>query len=181
MDARLNNWNDQPRFRELLRVVARYRQNVHGSRETYATIARMHIAYDISCMIERVRVRRQAPTNRVSSFTLCLLVCTRNFAKTKIDPRAVTFLTGTLHVPTKIHVEHDAIFSNPSLSLFCPWKSKANWKIYAHRSVVAARLDDLPPPRYYPPYSLPYQANRRPSVYYYPRCTYCHVPARARV
>ena len=67
----------------------------------------------------RVRVRRHAPTNRVSFFTLCLLGVHREIsAKTEeINPRAAAFPTGSLHVPRpEFHAERGAVVSSPSFS-----------------------------------------------------------------
>lgn len=126
-------------------------------------------------------MRGHAATNRVSSFTFCL------HAKFRQDvPRVATFNTRILHVPIKIHVVHDAtMLSNPSFppAFFFnfPSKSKRNYKIYAHRSVVAARLDDWSTPRYYPavltPVSSEVEPFRATTIQGAPIATYLHVLA----
>lgn len=62
-----------------------------------------------------------------------------------------------------------------------PSKSKRNYKIYVHRSVVAARLDDWSTPRYYPavltPVSSEVEPFRATTIQGAPIATYLHVLA----
>lgn len=111
-------------------------------------------------------------------------VYTRNFGKTCLPQLLLTPESCTFQLKFMSYTMQRCFQIPPFPPRFFfnfPSKSKRNYKIYAHRSVVAARLDDWSTPRYYPavltPVSSEVEPFRATTIQGAPIATYLHVLA----